>query len=279
MSAPQDAAILADRAVTRDREETKYLIPIASAWQLLAEFDQRLPPHRFRGEFSNCLPDAQHFVSTVYFDTPSRAQLRAAVRDVDRNVKVRGKEYYDLHPSLAELATDPAQILHYQPFLWFELKERDGERTLKHRFRLPKQQVPAFFAGLAAPDLNTLDEDARQSLERIDDFRRGLGEPLVASALVSYRRKSWQVADGSLRITLDLDVAFFSPAADLWTRAEPLSRSRLGEPAGVHDTAVLEVKKRASAPPWLARALDSVGAEPSRFSKFVAASLAVGQCG
>jgi hypothetical protein len=279
MSAPPDPALWADRAVTRDREETKYLIPVTSAWQLLAELDQRLPPHRFRGEFANSLPDAQHFVSTVYFDTPSRAQLRAAVRDVDRNVKVRGKEYYDLHPSLAELATDPAQILYYQPFLWFELKERDGERTFKHRFRLPKHDVPAFFAGRATPDVSALDEDARHSLERIDDFRLGLGEPLVASALVSYRRKSWQIADGSLRITLDLDVAFFAPGADLWTRAEPLSRSRLGVPAGVHDTAVLEVKKRASAPQWLARALDAVGAEPSRFSKFVAASLAVGQRG
>ena len=30
-----------------------------------------------------------------------------------RNVKVRAKEYYDLHPSLAELATSPSEIVRY----------------------------------------------------------------------------------------------------------------------------------------------------------------------
>lgn len=269
MSSLTPVARTADDLMTADREEAKFLVHLDRVADLTSALDEHLPAHRFTGKDANRLPDPQHFVTTIYFDTPTRSQFQAALTNVDRNVKVRGKEYYDVHPSLAELATDPADILHYQPWLWFELKRREGDRTIKHRFRLPKCDVPHFFAGTAgAPD-------ADDTKKLIESYCKSLNEPLEASCVVSYRRLSWQLPDGTLRVTLDLDLAFFAPPGDLFTRVEPLERSRLGVPAQVHDRAVLEVKKRGAMPAWLEHALARSAAEPSRFSKFVAASHAV----
>jgi hypothetical protein len=259
----------ADDLMTADREEAKYLVSLDRVDELARALDQHLPAHRFTGKDANRLPDPQHFVTTIYFDTPTRSQFQAALTNLDRNVKVRGKEYYDLHPSLAELATDPADILHYQPWLWFELKRREGDRTFKHRFRLPKCEVPHFFAGTGGST------EADDTTKLIESYCKSLDEPLEASCVVSYRRLSWQLPDGTLRVTLDLDLAFFAPPKDLFTRTEPLERGRLGVPALVHDRAVLEVKKRGVTPPWLEQAIQRARAEPSRFSKFVAASHAV----
>ncbi len=263
----------ADDLMTAEREESKYLIGLDHVDDLAGTLDQHIPSHRFTGEAANRLPDPQHFVTTIYFDTPTRSQFQAALTNVDRNVKVRGKEYYDVHPSLAELATDPAEILHYQPWLWFELKRREGDRTFKHRFRLPKMDVPHFFAGTGVG--TDSDDGAKSTLELIHGYCKSLEEPLEASCVVSYRRLSWQLPDGTLRVTLDLDLAFFPPSQDLFLRAEPLERGRLGVPAEVHDRAILEVKRRGTTPAWLERALERAAAEPSRFSKFVAASHAV----
>ena len=124
----------ADARMTAEREETKYLVPPARWETLAAELSHRLSGHRFTGEGANRLPDPHHYVTTIYFDTPSRALFRAAATAPDDNLKVRAKEYYDLHPSLAEVATDPTQIVRYQPWLWFELERREGPRTSKRAF-------------------------------------------------------------------------------------------------------------------------------------------------
>jgi len=272
-----------DDLMTAEREETKFLLPLGSVALMMDELDQELPSHRFTGEDANSLPDPHHFVTTVYFDTATRAQYHAAVTHVDRNVKVRGKEYYDVHPSLAEVATDPSALLHYQPWLWFELKRREGKKTFKQRVRLPKREVPQFFRRSMAP--SALDSAARvaepdevtsgRSLALFEQFCRELEEPLIASCIVNYRRLSWQSDDGALRVTLDLNLAFWKPLAELWTLEEPLTPSVLGAPSARLDRAVLEVKSRGEPPAWLERALGRTAAAPSRFSKFVAASRAV----
>jgi len=58
--------------LTGDREETKYLVARQEQRALVASLNQHLPSHRHRGEGSNPLPSPEHFVTTVYFDTPSR---------------------------------------------------------------------------------------------------------------------------------------------------------------------------------------------------------------
>jgi hypothetical protein len=274
-----------DQEMTGDREETKYLVPRPRVAALMDELGRSLSSHRFTGEGANRLPDAHHFVTTVYFDTGDRGHYRASVADVNSNVKVRAKEYYDVHPSLAELATDVSQIVRYQPWMWFELKRREGARTIKHRFRLPKRHVPSYLGGGAVPakmspanggDAVVADAAERAGVAAIVEYCQGLGQPLEASCLVNYRRHSWQDPAGTLRVTLDLDLGFFAAPADLWQRATALVRGGLGPMREGERRAVLEVKRRAGAETaWLDHLLRATGVAPVSFSKFVAAAEAI----
>ena len=92
--------------MTAERDEIKFVVAYDGVEGLVEELSGGLPSHRFTGENANLLPDPHHFVTTIYFDTPSRMHFRVASASIHRNVKLRAKEYYDLHPSLAELATD-----------------------------------------------------------------------------------------------------------------------------------------------------------------------------
>jgi hypothetical protein len=171
--------------------------------------------------------------------------------------------------------------VRYQPWLWFELKRKQGTQTSKQRLRVPKRAVPSLFEegqvipqALLLPELR-LDGSAWSGLDAIVGYCQELDEPLQVSCLVNYRRLSYQSDDGSLRVTIDLGLTFYPPPADLWTRTRALVRDDLGRPSGGLDDAVLEVKQRAGTPAWLARALDRAGVAPTPFSKFTAASGAV----
>jgi hypothetical protein len=259
--------------MTAAREETKYLVARDRFAGLVAELSRRMRVHHFVGEGANRLPDADHFVTTIYFDTPARVHYLRARDEPQHNAKLRAKEYHDLHPSLAELATDLAQIVRYQPWLWFELKRREYERTEKLRFRLRKSEIQAFFA---APGASVLSEtSAVNELQPLLDYCSRLGEPLGASSLVNYRRLSFQDADASLRVTIDCDLTFHAPPADLWTRSSALVRGTLGPACGREPQLVLEVKRRTEFPMWLQQALVHWHAQPAAYSKFIAAERAV----
>jgi len=273
-----------DERMTAEREETKYLIAPDGLDALVGVLTRRLPSHRFTGEGANGLPGPHHYVTTIYFDTPSRLLFRTAVNDFEHNVKVRAKEYYDLHPSLAELATDSAQIVRYQRWLWFELKRRDGAHTSKRRFRLRKQEVPAFFTqGKRTPDSivppplgdEPLAAGFDEELAEIVDYCQSLDEELAAACVVNYRRLSWQSADAHLRVTIDLGLTYYAPPADLWTREHALVRSTLGTPLGRQNHAVLEIKLHDAMPNWLEETLEGAGVRPMPFSKFESASRAL----
>jgi hypothetical protein len=270
-----------DEKMTAERDEVKYLVAAAQVKTLATALGQYLPPHRFTGKGANPLPRPRHFVTTVYFDTPSRHQYRAAQADAEHNLKMRAKEYYDLHPSLAELATDPRQIVKYQPVLWLELKFREGSKSGKRRIGIPKAEVPAFFnAGAITPQMIELQRpsygvDSELVLQEIAGYCARYQEPMQADCLVNYRRLPWQDDAGSLRVTLDLGLEFFAPPADLWQRKHALVRESLGRPAGESSDAVLELKARCELPAWLLGLLEQVDARRVRFSKFEAASEAV----
>lgn len=268
-----------DEQMTAEREEVKYLLPRARLEPLLRCLEREIPAHRFVGEGANALPHAQHFVTTIYFDTPTQRHFRGAVSDMQHNIKVRAKEYYDLHPTLAELATNPEQIVRYQPWVWIEMKRRDGTRTMKRRFRLPKREVPAVFGGGTLSADALLHEGERQmalaGVSELVEYTRSLGEPLQAACLVNYRRLSWQDQDASLRLTVDLGLSFFAPPSDLWQRERALVKSSLGRARAQEPLAVLEVKRRGPLPGWLSEALEQAAVAPVAFSKFVAAAGAV----
>ena len=267
----------ADARMTAEREETKYLVPPARWETLAAELSHRLSGHRFTGEGANRLPDPHHYVTTIYFDTPSRALFRAAATAPDDNLKVRAKEYYDLHPSLAEIATDPAQIVRYQPWLWFELKRREGSRTSKRRFRLPKRDVAQFFAEgrVTSEALDLAEASEGESLRDVIRICGTFGEPLAAVCVVNYRRHSWQSDEGDLRVTFDRGLASFAPPGQSVGAPPRAGAQRPGGAGGAGD----ERRARGQTPGRGARlahgVLGRIGAAPVPFSKFVTAARAV----
>lgn len=271
------SAGLLDRAMTVDRDEIKYVIDQDRVRAFLRVVGQRLQPHRFTGEGANRLPDAQHYSTTIYFDTASHALFRAATEQPEHNAKLRAREYYDLHSSLAELATDPDQIVRYQPWLFFELKRREGSRTFKHRVRLQKREVVEFFRNSGFDPASAPDESVQERNDRaaLAAFAASLSEPLTPSCVVNYRRLAFEDASASLRLTLDLDVAFYTPPVSLWEYKRALVRGSFGRPVAVVPGCLVEVKQRAEQPVWLSRALEENGARPEPFSKFSAASAAV----
>jgi hypothetical protein len=282
ISLMERAALLAtaDEKMTAERQETKFLLPEGQILPMVQALNQHLEPHRYRGKGANPLPAAQHFVTTIYFDTPSRAHYRAARDSGVSNVKIRAKEYYDLHPGLIEIATDPSKFVRYQPALWFELKQRVGPRTLKQRFRLAKQDIPPIFGSGAVPAerlarlLRAISPPA--AVDEIARHCESLDEDLAADCVVNYRRLAWQDAEAELRVTIDLYLTVFDPPADLWTRRRAMVRSSLGPPLFVVRDAVVEVKGHQSEPPaWLSRSLALSGAHQTAFSKFSLASQVV----
>jgi hypothetical protein len=279
--AAPDPQASADERMTADRDEIKYLVPSGQVKTMATALGQYLPAHRFTGKGANPLPRPRHFVTTIYFDTPTREQFRAIQADADHNMKMRAKEYYDLHPSLAELATDPSQIVKYQRVLWLELKFREGTRTGKRRIGIPKHEVPAFFSqGAITPEMIELQrecygEGSEQVLREIAGYCARYDQPMRADCLVNYRRLPWQDEAGNLRVTLDLGLEFYAPPVDLWQRRQALVRESLGRPRGESPHAVLELKSQEPLPQWLLLLLDQVGARRVRFSKFLAASEAV----
>jgi hypothetical protein len=271
----------ADALLTAEREEVKYLLAPAEVSAFTAAMGRHLPHHRFTGAGANPLPRPQHFVTTIYFDTPSRDQYRAGREDREHHLRMRAKEYYDLHPSLVELATDPRQIVKYEPVLWLELKLKDGARTGKRRIGLPKRELPAFFGqGLVTAEMIRLQEplygaDGEAVLREIGSYCARYAEPFRADCLAHYRRLPWQDGEGNLRVTLDVGLEFFAPPSDLWQREHALVRESLGQPLGRQSQAVLEVKARGQPPEWLEALLAQVGARPVAFSKFEEASRAI----
>jgi SPX domain protein involved in polyphosphate accumulation len=282
--APVDDAPSSEEPITAERDETKYLVHAEHVARLSSVLGERLPAHRFSGQGANRLPDPHHYITTVYFDTLTWKHYEASRRSRDFNVKLRARDYYDVHPSLAELATRPSQVVKHGPWIFFEVKQRKGSITQKTRFRLPRSGVSKFVSGsLISKEskAETLVKEAGGGDDLVGvmgklRYIRELSEPLLPRCLVNYRRVSWQDADSGLRLTLDLGVAFYAPPDGLWKTEEPLVRSTLGKPRGGFRPAVLEVKRRTPLPDWLSELLESVEAEPSECSKFISASEAVG---
>ena len=278
MTPPSSTAAARDQdaQLTAHRREDKYLLSADAAKAVAAAANRHLTPHRFRGDGANLLTGARHFVTTIYFDTPSRELFHAA-HGHSQHLKLRAKEYYDLHPDLTETATDIAELVRFQPIVWLEVKSKDAGFTGKQRIGIPKVDVPAFFAeGKLTPAMLQIHEatyggDATAALTAVARLCASCREPLRADCLVSYRRQAWQDDAGALRLTIDHGLAFFRPPPDLWQRRKALVRESLGTPVAAEARKVLEVKTRGPAPAWLAE----LGLAPIEFSKFEAASTAI----
>jgi len=269
-------ATSSDALMTADRNEAKYLLDASRLNAFARELSAKLTSHRFEGEGANRLPRAKHYITTVYFDTDD-GQLYKLAAASDENFKLRAREYYDLHPELTELATDPRQLVRYTPILWLELKTKAGSHSSKRRVGIPKRDVAAFFeSGTTSDAMRRIQQgahgaDSEQVLADLAAFRDRFGGPLRAACLVNYRRHAWQDPQGNLRITLDRSLSCHVPQGDLWSRKHALVREALGPPAYEEPNVVLEVKSRGPLPDWTAGLLEQCGARPQAYSKFLTA--------
>lgn len=273
-------------SITHDRVELKFKVSPAHASAFARGLTSHVAEHRFEGDGANRLPRARHYVTTVYFDTPS-LDLYRAVRASDDNLKVRAREYYDMHPELLELATHANQVVRYSPILWVEVKGKHQGRTYKRRVGIPKTDVSAFFergeVSQAMRDLQAAQRGdsaakADDVIGELLDLRTRYAEPLRPSCLVNYRRTAFQDATGTVRITLDQRLGCFAPAQDLLLQQRPLLRENLGAASYEESAFILEVKLTGETPTWLDQLLKAVHAEQHAFSKFVTASEAVYNC-
>ena len=276
-AAVKEVSQAVDSALTAERAETKYLVPAGAAQELARALARELRPHRFSGPFASILPGGRDYATTIYFDTEQRDLYREATAS-EVHCKIRAREYYSVHPSLTDLATDPRQLVRYTPFVWLVVKYRDASQTRKRRFGMPKRDLGRFLE-TGAVSLQMLEllqpeygAEAASVLAEVVVICRRHATPLRPDCVVNYRRSAWQDEPGTLRVTLDRAVAFFAPSPDLFSRDFALVRETLGTPAGGLGAGVMEIKARGALPAWLTDLLAEHGLEPEHMSKFVAAS-------
>jgi len=267
--------------LTADRDEVKYLLPVAQATDFIQNIAERLSPHRYRDARTTAEPPAEQYATTVYFDTADKDLYRAALSE-PMHVKVRAREYYDPQLGRADVATNGSDIMQSGRVIWIELKVRDGQRSRKRRVCIAKLDAQRLFCELdAGADLRDVqavggaDTHVNEIATELERLRARLHAPLQPICVVNYRRLSWQDGGTALRITLDRDVCAFAPPPDLWTRSDVLSRQALGESAFEESCCVLEVKSRGPLPAWLGPVLAEHRATEVAYSKFVMASRAV----
>ena len=242
---------MSDDLVKR-RVELKHVFPAGEGEELRARMRAIRPAFAARR--------VGGWVTTVYFDLPDRRFTRAALERPETNLKIRLREYFN------------DDDLPCSPFVWLEIKERDGARSIKSRFQLHKRMVGGFLEGeldLAAvltcqegaPDLTRVME----SVQRLHDLARGT---LVPVGAVRYLRCSLQGGDPAARLTLDRSVSYHVGPVALYDAHAALDADALGAPSWRDGAAVVEVKHAGAAPPAWCRAF--VGNRPpSEYSKFI----------
>lgn len=266
----------ASAAMTRARREVKFLVPKSRFAEFSSVVAKHLPMHVVRTWGDSAPPLSDQSVTTVYFDTPERELFRAA-DGTEHNIKLRVREYDAIHPELRAIAE--REGAGFDEIVWIELKQREGDRTSKRRAAVPKPDLVAFLEqGVRSPAMDVIartvpeTEDVLDALQR---FVRDLGKPLHPACVVNYVRSAWQALDGSVRVTIDRDVAFHAPTADQWRRQDLTDRASLGPPVGGETACIVEVKLRGELPGWLESALRRCDATRVDYSKFVAATVAL----
>jgi hypothetical protein len=158
------------------RREIKFVGPALNAEALV------------RALASCCRPDPQHpenVVHTVYFDTRGLASLAEKRNGDFIKTKVRLRWY--VGPGAADAAAGPARA-------WLESKSREGPLGRKTRLQL---EVPEGLLGQAGLDTGRLAEWLRHSV----------GDALLPSAWLRYRRRRMVFCDAVHRVAVDSDIA------------------------------------------------------------------------
>jgi hypothetical protein len=236
--------------LVKRRIELKYLLPDAKTRELRAVLTAK-PEQGFRR--------IGGWVTTVYFDLPDRRLSRAAMERPEENLKLRLREYFD---------DDGAPC---SPFVWIEIKERQGSSSKKSRFRLHKRLVGAFVRGEA--DLASIlscqtsasdPSGVCETVQRIHDLAGDTWTPFGA---VRYRRCSIEGGTPAGRLTLDDRITYHLGPIALYETRPALDRRAIGPAVGEEPSGVLEVKHGGDDPEWCRRLVGH--RDPAEYSKFL----------
>jgi hypothetical protein len=238
--------------LVRRRVEVKHLVPASAAAELRKRISAARPGRGARR--------IDGWVTTAYFDLADRRLARAALERPEANLKLRLREYF----------TEDA--VPCSPFVWFEIKEREGGVTRKSRFQLHRRMIRRFLDGdrdlaeiLSCQEKGTPLEDVVSAVQRIDDLARS---PLLAVGAVRYRRTSVQGGDPAARVTLDEKISYHLGLPALSEGRRALDRACLGPAAWEEGAAIVEVKHSGDAPPAWCDGIVGAAA-PAEYSKFL----------
>lgn len=265
----------ADTRLTASRLESKYLLSTSRTADWASLLDRQLP--RSEPPAGELAPCGHQYQTSVYFDT-ARRDLFVAARAEHPMIQVRIREYHPgPMPDRAAAAVEAA--LSSAGLLWLELKSKSGLRVEKRRFSLSRAAaegaIERLGRGLTLSAWPASEGDAHPGREALAQLCSPSTEPLRPDCVVNYVRQAWQNAEGTLRITLDREVAFFEPVADMWRVPSGLKRQALGRARMVLTDAVLEIKSRGRRPGWLQQRIAGSELSSVSFSKFLAGSNAV----
>jgi len=255
-----------------ERTERVYFLSSQSAQAFVGGIEAHLRPHTFRPDLDF---SSAHYITTLYFDSDAQAIARSCERG--DSVKLRAREYYD---------READDTVRREPFLWLEVKTREGSTTRKMRVGIPIAEVASFLQnGLITRRMIGLrhwlwGESAEAIIDAISKLCRRTAEPLRPDCLVHYRRRAWQDPSEAVRVTLDSELAFYRAPLDIFKTSHSLSEALIGPPVRRLHQELVEIKIRGAPPAWLERLIQAGGLQPAGvgrrpFSKFIAASHAV----
>jgi hypothetical protein len=267
------ATLASSPAMVEERSEQVYFLAPAATPTFVDVVASHLD------EDAYCRSDASgraHYVTTLYFDSESRAIARAC--ETGAGMRLRAREYYDRLPAAVQR----------EPLLWLEVKTRAGASTRKVRFAIPSDEVPTYLHD-GVIDPSTLEQEharwtgsAELVLHEIGQLCMLASGPLRPDCVAQYRRRAWQDASETLRITLDTELAFHRPPAHPFADGHSLSEALTEPPVARVVDSLVEIKRRGDSPAWLSQLVRELDMRPASeglhsFSKFVAASRAVHQ--
>ena len=224
----------------RQEREHKFVFNDADAAGFLSAFEGRLA----RIEYDASRPEA--WTRTTYLDTDEFTYLRSSATHTHRRLRVR--EYASAAPG-----GEPA----LSGLCYLELKENTGSYRSKVRCAAPAAEIAALLRGSipAGPSWTVRTHAAWITL-----LKRIIEERPSPRVTTWYRRETFAIPSGRVRLTVDRDISICEPV-------EPGSGARPPRTMEQLAATIVEVKVQGPNPEWLTPIL-AASTETHGFSKF-----------
>lgn len=221
----------------------KFRLNQPQAESILDAVRSNLQRYEFKKGFSPTV------VSTIYFDTRDLSLGRCLLKNPDENIRIRAREYF---------YSSSGGFVH-SPYVWVEIKAKQGNSIMKKRFRLIKEYLGRVWRGEdVTKALMKYNPGAGETaLRHYRELITILGEKeFIPTVITYYEREEYISPASNLRMTFDRDISYHRPPGDLYKTYEVLSRDRLGGELGAEKSSILEMKDHRQVPRWLAQVVE-----------------------